>query len=320
MSRQTVTVIGGGANCEHEVSLASAASVSAALDPTRFVVQSLTIGRDGGWQDAAGTSIGLSRAVAAIQHSDVVFPAVHGPGGEDGSLAALLEFANVPYVGSGVRAGALAMDKQTTKLIAQSVGVRTAPGVVVTASSDPLPTMTLPLVTKPVAAGSSYGVTLVTRAAELGAAIDAALQFDDRVLVEQCIVGREVDIAVLGRADGTMLVSAPLEIVVDNGVFDTELKYDGSADFRVPADVSDRTLRDLHAQSQTLFAALGCAGVARFDYFVTDAGLVLNEVNTMPGMTAQSQVPRMFAAVGLEYRSLLTELVDAALSTPKPRR
>ena len=250
----------------------------------------------------------MAQFIDLLQACAVVIPVVHGPRGEDGSLAALLDFARVPYVGSGVRAGALAMDKWTTKLIAEAVGVRTAPGGLAGGVSP-----AFPVVVKPAAAGSSFGVTRADDASQLDAAIAVARRLDDRVLVESFVTGREVDIAVLARADGSRLVSAPLEIVVADGLFDTTRKYDGSADLRVPAMLSQDELAELRRQALAVFDALGCSGVARVDFFLTADGLVLNEVNTMPGMTAQSQVPRMFDAVGLPHPALLDALIEGAL-------
>jgi D-alanine-D-alanine ligase len=314
-----VAVIGGGQNCEHDVSLASANAVAAALDPRQHVAIRLTIGRDGIWQlgsDALGStpSRSLSAAVAVLATCDVVFPAVHGPIGEDGTLAALCQLANIPWVGSGVRGGALAMDKVATKLIAESLGISTASGQVVTAATTGTVRWDGPVVVKPVAAGSSHGATLVTRAADLEPAIEAALSLDDRVLVEELIVGREIDIAVLERVGGQQFVGPALEIVSPAGMlFDLDSKYDGSADFRLPAEIDDVERKELAEAALALFDALGCSGVARFDFFVTPKGVVLNEVNTMPGMTSASQVPRMFAAAGMTYPALLSELVRGAL-------
>lgn len=312
--RTRVAVVGGGQNCEHEVSLASAASVAKALEPGHDVVR-LTIGRGGWWHDASGTSVGLAAAVAELQTCDVVFPVVHGPRGEDGALAALCELAGVPYVGSGPRAGALAMDKWATKLVAEAVGVRTAPGRLVTAATattESAHAWTGPVVVKPVAAGSSHGVTLVRSPDRLGPALETALALDDRVLVEELLVGREIDVAVLGRPDGTRATGPALEIVAD-GLFDTDTKYDGSADFRLPAPLEDAERKEREDAAVTVFDALGCGGVARVDFFLTSRGWVLNEVNTMPGMTEQSQVPKMFAADGLAYPDLLALLVRDAL-------
>ncbi|MDX2642085.1 D-alanine--D-alanine ligase [Streptomyces sp. PA03-1a] len=323
--RVRVAVIGGGRSDEHEVSLASAASVGAALDPTAYDVLSLTIGRDGVWRDAAGHPLAgtpaasLSAALTLLAGCDVVFPAMHGPQGEDGTLAALLDLADLPYVGAGVRGGALAMDKWATKLVAEAVGIAVAPGFLVTAANADQVRFHGPVVVKPVAAGSSHGVALVTEAAELAPAVAAALRIDDRVLVEDLVSGREVDLAVLQRADGRLTVGPPLEILLDDGrLFDTEQKYDGGARFRIPAALSAAELDRLTEASLDLFTALGCRGVARCDFFLTPDGPVLNEVNTMPGMTAQSQVPKMFTHQGLGYPALLDELVRGALAAPDP--
>ena len=311
-----VAVIGGGASCEHEVSLASASAVAAALDPAAYDVVRLTIDPDGCWRDHRGRAIGLAGAVHVLRTCDVVLPIVHGPHGEDGTLAALCELAGVAYVGSGVGAGALAMDKWATKLVAGALGLATAPGVLLTGATAPGYRWTHPVVVKPVAGGSSHGVTLVLSAAGLPQALAAALALDDRVLVEDVVVGREVDLAVLGTADGARVVSPALEIVVD-GVFDLATKYDGSADFRLPAVLSDAERTALEQAALAVSDALGCAGVARVDFFLTEDGPVLNEVNTMPGFTEQSQVPRMFAAAGLDYPRLLDALVRDALTAAR---
>lgn len=309
--RTRVAVIGGGQSCEHDVSLASAASVAAALDPAAYDVVPLTIGRDGTWRDRGLRPIGLSGAAQVLRGCDVVFPAVHGPRGEDGALAALCELAGLPYVGSGIRPGALAMDKWATKLVADAVGIRTSPGVLLTRATALHRRWTGPVVVKPVAAGSSQGVSRVDVPEAWEAALEAAFALDDRVLVEEVARGREVDVAVLRRADGSLLVPPALEIVAD-GLFDYDAKYGGSADFRVPAALSEQEAKALEEAAVRVFEALGCAGLARVDFFLDDDGPVLNEVNTMPGMTAHSQAPRMFAAAGLAYPDLLDELVRGA--------
>jgi D-alanine-D-alanine ligase len=316
--RRRVAVIGGGQNEEHEVSLASAASACAALDPDRYEVVAFTIGSDGTWSGPDGRALGTSQAtslaaaVALMADCDVALPLLHGPRGEDGTLAALCELAGIPCAGSPLRAGALAMDKWATKLVAEAVGVRTAPGRLLTA--DALPTVTFdgPVVVKPVASGSSFGVRLVETEDELEPALRAALEFDDRVLVEQVVVGREIDIAVLDDPDTGRRVGPPLEIIVGDGLFDTETKYDGSARFVVPAPLSDAEAKDLADSALAVFDALGCRGIARIDFFLTPDGLVLNEVNTIPGMTAASQVPKMFAADGMSYPDFLDRLVRSA--------
>ncbi|SNY61103.1 D-alanine--D-alanine ligase family protein [Paractinoplanes atraurantiacus] len=308
MSRLRAAVIGGGRNGEHQVSLASAASVAAALDPEGYEVVRLTIAPDGTWRDDAEAPIGLPAAVGTLQSCDVALPIVHGPRGEDGTLAALLELAGVPYVGSGVRPGALAMDKWVTKLIASELGIATAPGRLLTARTAAGCAWNGPVVVKPVAAGSSLGVTLVREEAAFAEALAEALRHDDRVLVEEVVAGREVDIAVLGD-----VVTPALEIVAD-GFFDYEAKYGGGTVFRVPAPIDPAATKALEEAARALYDALGCRGVARVDFFLTEAGPVLNEVNTMPGLTGHSQVPRMFAAAGWDYPQLLDRLIRDALA------
>jgi len=309
--RTRVAVIGGGRSCEHDVSLASAASVAAGLDPAAYEVVRLTIGRDGTWRDRGGRPMSLVGAAQVLRGCDAAFPLVHGPHGEDGTLAALCELACLPYVGSGVGAGALAMDKWATKLVAGSVGIATTPGRLVPAGAAEGRPWSGPVVVKPVAAGSSLGVSLVTGPEQLPAALDAAWELDTRALVEQAVVGREIDVAVLRRADGSVFVPPALEILGE-GVFDYDAKYGGHADLRVPAALGETDAKALEDAAVATYAALGCAGVARVDFFLTDDGPVLNEVNTVPGMTEHSQVPRMFAAAGWSYADLLDELVRGA--------
>jgi D-alanine-D-alanine ligase len=308
-----VAVIGGGQNCEHEVSLASAAAVAAALAQTGYQVVRLTIGADGTWHHGRAHLPGLADAVRILSGCDAVVPVVHGPHGEDGTLAALCDLAGIPCVGSGLRAGALGMDKHVTKLIAADCGIATAPAVLLTAATVAGYRWTRPVVVKPVAAGSSRGVTLVAEPAQLPGALAAALALDDRILAEDVITGREIDLGVLGRPDGTHMVAPALEIG-GGGIFGYQDKYGGQADLRVPAVLSDADRTALETAAVTMFGAVGCAGVARIDFFLTAAGPVLIEVNTMPGFTEHSQVPRMFAAAGLPYPELLGLLVSDALA------
>ena len=205
------------------------------------------------------------------------------------------------------------MDKWATKLVARRLGITVADDVLLTPASAASYVFAGPVVVKPVAAGSSHGVSLVRTADDLAAALGAAFALDDRVLVEEVVAGREVDLAVLGRPDGARVVAPALEIVVD-GIFDLDTKYDGSADFRIPASLTDTERKELEAAAVAMYDALGCAGVARVDFFVTEQGPVLNEVNTMPGFTEQSQVPKMFAAAGTSYAELLDLLVRDALA------
>jgi D-alanine-D-alanine ligase len=312
-----VAVIGGGTSCEHDVSLASADAVAAAALAAGHQPVRLTLDRGGLWRDHEHRPIGLAGAVHVLRTCAAAFPALHGPGGEDGTVAALLNLAGVPYVGSGVTAGALAMDKWATKLVAAAVGVATAPGVLLTAATAPAYRWTHPVVVKPVAAGSSHGVSLVATAAALAPALAAALALDHRVLVEDVVTGREVDVAVLGRPDGSRVVPPALEIVVD-GIFDLATKYGGAADLRVPAALDPVDAKSLRDAALAVYDALGCRGVARVDFFLTAGGPVLNEVNTMPGFTPESQVPRMFAAAGMDYPELVDLLVRDCLGRAAP--
>jgi len=319
MNPLRVAVIGGGTSCEHDVSLASAAAAGAALTAAGHEVVPLTIDRDGDWCDQRGQTIGLSGAVGVLRDCQVAVPMLHGPGGEDGTLAALCDLADVPYVGSALGAGAIAMDKWVTKLVAEAIGVRTAPGILVTRATADRVAFTHPVVVKPVAAGSSHGVSMVRAASELAPALEAAFAVDERVLVEDVVVGREIDLAVLGRPDGTRTVPPALEIVVpESGIFDLDSKYDGSAVFHIPPLMSDAQRDALEQAAIAVYDAVGCAGVARVDFFLTDDGPVLNEINSIPGFTEHSQVPRMFAAAGTSYPELLDIMVREATSDRSP--
>jgi D-alanine-D-alanine ligase len=309
----SVAVIGGGRNCEHDVSLASAAAVADALERAGYHAVRLTIDPAGVWRDREDRPIGLAGAVDVLGSCAVVFPVLHGPHGEDGTLAALCDLADVPWVGSPLAAGALAMDKWATKLVAGALGIAAAPGRLLTRSGAHSYAFTHPVVVKPVAAGSSHGVTLVRESAGLGPALDAALAHDDRVLVEDLMIGREIDVAVLGRPGGARVVAPALEIVVPDGeIFDHAAKYGGAPDFLIPAPLDEVARKHLEQAAVSMYDALGCAGVARIDFFLTAQGPVLNEVNTTPGFTAQSQVPRMFAASGMSFEALIDLLVRDA--------
>jgi D-alanine-D-alanine ligase len=338
--RLAVVIIGGGTGSEHEVSLASAAAIAGALDRDRYDVIELTIGRDGAWAQtgAAPLADDLADAVRVLGRADVAIPALHGPHGEDGTVAALLDLIGVPYVGSGVFAGAVAMDKAATKLIAAAAGVPTARGIQVRSVEDPRladPRLAapdspsagirLPVVVKPNRAGSSHGVAVVRDPVGLARAVTDALALDESALVEEFVVGREIDIAVIEHADGSLECGPALEIgVPDGGIFDTAGKYPGDGspkpDFRVPAELDDPTRAALEAAAVTMFRALGCRGLARVDFFVGDDGPVLNEVNTFPGFTSHSQVPQMFAAAGVDYPALLDILIDTAIVRADGRR
>jgi len=313
---QHVLVIGGGQNAEHGISLKTAAAIGEALRSGGFEVSAVTIGRDGIWTDGQrplgrSAAASLAAALPLLEQADVVFPAVHGLLGEDGTLAALCALTQKPVVGSGLRAGAVGMDKWVTKLVAEAIGIRVAPGRLVRATDMGDIEFETEVVVKPVSAGSSYGVTLVRDASQLDEALRTALRYDDQILIEHVVHGREIDVAVLREADGSRWAPPPLEIHT-SGLFDTATKYNGTARFTVPAELGSSDRAAITQAALAMFDALGCSGVARMDFFLTDNGPVLNEVNTMPGMTAESQVPRMFVAAGVPYGELVARLVGAA--------
>ena len=268
-----MVVIGGGTGSEHEVSLASAAAIAAALDRDRYDVIELTIRRDGAWTQtgAAPLADDLADAVRILGRADVAIPALHGPHGEDGTVAALLDLIGIPYVGSGVFAGSVAMDKAATKLLATAAGV----GVGI---RDPGPGCRRPAPRDGRASGGGQAQSRGIeprghgrpRARRSRRAVREALSLDASALVEEFVAGREIDVAVIERADGSLECGPALEIgVPEGGVFDTTSKYVGEPDFRIPAPVDEVTRLALEEAARTMFRALDCRGLARVDFFVT---------------------------------------------------
>ena len=305
-----VAVIGGGTSGEHEVSLAGARSAMAALRDKGHRPESFTITRSGDWL-LASQEVDFLEAMAALRACDVALPLVHGIPGEDGALGALCDFAGLPHTGPSVRAGALTMDKVATKELARSLGIGVAAGIVVT-RSDPRPAWLGPVVVKPAGGGSSLGVRLVEREEDLGEALDAAFVHDSRVMLEEPIVGCEIDLAVLRRADGSLLSGPPLE-VAQGGIFGYDDKYVAAPHFVVPAPLTESQAARLTAAALALARALESRGVIRVDFFLVGDDILLNEINAVPGLTDKSQVPLIFAAAGLAYPELLDELLHAAL-------
>jgi D-alanine-D-alanine ligase len=347
-----IAVVFGGQSTEHAVSAVSAGSILGALDPDEFEVVPVGITREGRWVlgmgDAASLAIqgrtmpeitavpagdpgGSGSAVQVFEPAegaralggvDVVFPALHGTYGEDGTIQGLLEMANVPYVGSNVFASAAGMDKEFTKKLAAAEGIPVGPYAVLragtTLSAADKQRLGLPVFVKPARAGSSYGITKVKDWADLDAAIAAAREHDPKVLIEAAIVGREVECGVLeGEAGGAPEASllAEVRVVKDHEFYDFEAKYlDDSCEFDIPARLPERVARQVQEYACRTFTALDCAGLARVDFFVTpELDVYLNEINTMPGFTATSMFPRMWAASGLDYPKLISRLVRTAL-------
>ncbi|HET9139562.1 D-alanine--D-alanine ligase family protein [Actinophytocola sp.] len=343
-----LAVLFGGRSAEHEVSCGSAASILLGLDRDRYDIRPVRIGRDGVWTTVAtmpdlptvaeilrwqhngftgagdATPAGSFLAVAPeLTRCDVVFPALHGRHGEDGTVQAMLAGLGIPYVGNGVAASALCMDKEHTKTVAAGAGLAVADGVVLRpgqreVSAADRERLGLPVFVKPAREGSSIGVSKVEDWAELPAALDRARASDDKVLVEAAVPGREIDIGVLELPSGDLAVSPPMEILptAAHTFFDYQAKYtDSGTVFDVPARLGPATTRAIGRDALRLFGELGCSGLLRADFFLRPDGTrILNEVNTFPGFTSVSQYPRMWQAAGLDYRDLLDVLVDTALT------
>jgi D-alanine-D-alanine ligase len=309
MARLRFVLLYGGQSAEHEVSCVSAESVLGAVDRDRYEVATVKIELDGTWE--GGDPFGALRA------ADVVFPLLHGPMGEDGTVQGLLEIAGVPYVGCGVLSSALAMDKIIAKQVLADAGLPIVPytavrhGIADSSSDD---TMSWPRFVKPANMGSSVGVSKVRDGRELADAVELAALYDEWVLVEEGVSGREVECAVLGGLfpQGTMLG----EIVPSAEFYDYEDKYSGEgADLYVPADVPEAVHDEGRRLAVRAFEALRCDGLARVDFFYEEGGrgLIVNEVNTMPGFTPYSMYPRLWAASGVPYPELIDRLVTLAI-------
>jgi D-alanine-D-alanine ligase len=350
----------GGRSAEHQVSVVSARSVIEALDPERFEVVPIGITRDGSWVlpdvppaelvaadgglpevDAAGTALALrpeQRSAAFTAASppgiggsgvdgpaiDVVFPILHGPYGEDGTVQGLFELADLPYVGAGVLASALAMDKAMAKVVFAQAGLPQVPFLLVRerdwradpdrVAAEVAERFTFPVFVKPSRLGSSIGITKVKIPADLPAALEAAYAHDAKALIEQGVAARELECGVLGNdRPETSLVG---EVVPGNEFYDFEAKYlDESLQLLIPAPVPDQVAARVRELAVSAFTALDCEGFARVDFFYQEASgeVLLNEVNTIPGFTPKSMFPLLWSASGLSYPDLVARLVELAV-------
>jgi len=362
--RTSVVVLFGGRSSEHAISVVTAAGVIKAIDKEKYDVIPIGITKHGQWviPDPSFINANLDSAqlpeivtasegevmLSLLDHNkslrevwsdkaptdlgqvDVVFPVLHGPFGEDGTLQGLLELADVPYVGCGVIASAVGMDKHYMKVVFEAAGLAVGPYEVVLAKewqNDPaavterISKLQFPLFVKPARAGSSIGITRITSLDELPAAMAKAQQNDPKVVVEQGIAGREIECAVLGgRNNGPTRTSLPGEIVVDGADFyDFESKYLGEGDvtLQIPAKLPPEVIKEVQRVAVQAFDSLEGEGLARVDVFVTpDNRVIVNEINTMPGFTPISMYPQMWAASGLAYPDLLDELIQLALERP----
>ena len=360
-ARIRVAVVFGGRSSEHQISCVSAGGVLRALDPDAFDVVPVGITPKGEWvlvgaeperfaisggqlpslDGSSGAPVVWTadpcRQLSVQQPGqvpevlgdvDVVFPVLHGPYGEDGTIQGLLELAGVPYVGSGVLASAAAMDKTVTKILVAAAGIEQAPYVVISdrrwtfdraGALESVHTLQLPVFVKPARAGSSQGVVRVTEWTGVEAAIESAREHDPKILVEQGIAGREIECGVLSAVDGSgPEASLPAEISIkgSHDFYDFEAKYlDDVTESTVPADLPGHVTERLRATACSAFDAVGCEDYARVDFFVTaDERVVFNEINTIPGFTPISMFPQMWAATGVEYPELVARLVRGALA------
>jgi len=353
VSPTTVAVLFGGRSSEHEISCVTAGGIMDVVDRSVYEIVPVGITKDGAFtlqpddptqlaiRDGAlptvpdnGTRVAFPTSPASnelvVSHPDgsvttiavdIVFPILHGPFGEDGTVQGLLEIAGLPYVGDGVLASALAMDKHVAKAVLEHAGLRVAPWTTVLRrewAADPMDVAEAvaahgwPLFVKPARAGSSMGVSRVDEPSQLGAAMDLAFEHDSKVIVEPRVIGREVEVAVLEGRDGVPRTSLPGEIVVDEaGFYDFESKYlGGDESLLCPAPLTETQTDEIRSIGARAFEAIGGAGLARVDCFLTDDGFVVNEVNTMPGFTPLSMYPRCWAASGVSYPELVTELIE----------
>ena len=358
--RTRVAVVYGGRSSEHAISCVSAGSILRNLDPERFEVIAVGITPDGSWvltdtspdalaisdgrlPEVSGTSgtalalpadpgrsgqlVSLGQGAGEVLTAvDVVFPVLHGPYGEDGTIQGLLELAGVPYVGAGVLASAAGMDKEFTKKLLIAEGLPVGDHAVLRPQDETLDLevrdrLGLPVFVKPARGGSSIGVSRVSAWDELPAAVALARRHDPKVIIEAAVPGRELECGVLEFPDGHLEASILGEIRVagvrgrEDGFYDFATKYlEEGAELDVPAKVDDDVADVVRELAIRAFCAIDCQGLARVDFFLTDDGPVVNEINTMPGFTTISMYPRMWGASGVDYPTLLATMVDTALA------
>lgn len=345
MEKIRIGIVYGGRSVEHEVSIASATSILRALDPSRYDILLIAISKQGRWhlggpdllpeavldsKEVILPAIPGERRLISVEDGtvagelDVVLPIVHGSGGEDGSLQGFLELAGVPYVGAGVLGSAIQMDKEVSKRLLAAAGLPVVPSVCVRAHEIAAGTaatcralveeLGLPLFVKPVNLGSSVGISKVERREQLGPALEEAARYDEKILVEVGVDAREIEVAVLGNDEPE--ASVPGEIVPHADFYDYESKYvDEGTELRVPAQLPEALTARIRAMAVDAFKVLEGRGMARVDFFVDKQTeeVWLNEVNSLPGFTDVSMVPKLWQASGLPFPALLDRLIELAL-------
>jgi D-alanine-D-alanine ligase len=302
-----VAVLGGGRSSEHDVSLASAESVRAGLEEGGHEPVEVVVEPDGRWTHA-GSPLTLEPS-GGLLGVDAVFPALHGPFGEDGTVQGLLDLLDVPYVGAGVLASAVSMDKPTFKELMGAHGVPQGDYAVVRSGGPPT-TFGPPAFVKPARLGSSVGISKAVSEVDLDRAIELAFEHDPVVVIERLIEGMEVECSVLGNGDPE--ASMPGELVINSDWYDYEAKYtDGGMELVVPARTPH--VEEVRRLAVEVFKIVGCAGMARVDFFVTEDDVLVNELNTIPGFTATSVYAKLWDASGVPYPELLDRLLELAL-------
>jgi D-alanine-D-alanine ligase len=310
-----VAVLAGGRSSEHDISLSSGESVRAGLAEGGHEVLDVRLERDGRWTHG-GEELEL-RAARGLLGADVVFPALHGPFGEDGTVQGLLELLSVPYVGAGVLGSAVAMDKAVFKDLMRAHGVPQVDYEVVREGARV--TLPAPVFVKPARLGSSVGISKVWSEAELDAALATAFEHDPVALVERFSDGLEVECSVLGH--GEPEASQPGEIVIGADWYDYEAKYrPGGMELMVPARLPEASLEEVRRLAVEVFRLTRCSGMARVDFFVEGERVLVNELNTIPGFTATSVYARLFEASGIAYAVLLDRLLALAVERDQEER
>ena len=337
MSKLRVGIICGGKSSEHEISCISANGILNAIDRSKFEPVLIGITKSGKWlllpddttfitQNGALPTVPESGIEVSVTSQglfsggknlaiEVAFPILHGTYGEDGTIQGLFEMVGLRYVGSGVLASAVSMDKSYAKPIFAAAGLKVAPGTVVTSTNFELPSnLQFPLFVKPARSGSSRGTTKVKQSSDLKAAVEAALAFDSKVIIEQAVDGKEIECAVL-QSQGKTIVSPVGEIVISSKYefYDFQAKYlDDSMQLvfpELPVGVEEK----IQSAALTAFNAAGCEGLARVDFFYSASGdVVINEINTMPGFTPLSVYPKLIEKSGINYQQLITTLIQSA--------
>jgi D-alanine-D-alanine ligase len=325
--RVRVAILAGGRSSEHEISLASARSVLESLDPTSYEVVTVAIGRDGRWELGSGDGsvaetlpVPAANAPATLGSVDVVLPILHGPFGEDGTVQGLLELAGIPYVGAGVAASALCMDKDLFKKVLRDSGIPVARHLAIREGDELQNPFGFPCFVKPARLGSSVGITKAHDEAELAAAVTLAFRHDDKILVEEFVDGIEVEVGVLGNREP--VASIPGQIVpLGHEWYDYSSKYDdGGMDLVIPPALPDEVLEQVQRTAVESFRVTECEGMARVDCFVVDGDrVIVNELNTIPGFTATSVYAKLFEASGIPYGELLQRLIALALERHERR-